>query len=184
MKQFVVPVQRRRLAAILTASAILGTGFNITGIHAASASTAKSVTGAFGQVVSVPKVKLSGKAQLRVTGKGFDETIGIYLAYCVLPKKGSAPTPCGGGANKDGVGDISFWISSNAPPYASGLAIPFQAGGSFAQTLTVSKKIGDINCYKVKCAIAVRSDNLREGDRTNDLFIPIKFVKKSPNKKS
>ena len=184
MKESVVPAKKRRVAAILVASAILGTGLNSVGIHCASAVTTKSVTGNFGQVVSVPKVKLSGKAQLLVTGKGFDETVGIYLAYCVLPKKGSAPTPCGGGVNKDGVGDISFWISSNAPPYASGLAIPFQAGGRFAQTLTVSKKIGDINCSKVKCAIAVRSDHLREGDRTNDLFIPIKFVKKLSIKKS
>ena len=184
MDQRVVLIQSRRLAGIFLASVILGTGINSAGINAAIAATSKSVTGAFGQVVSVPKVKVSGKAQLLVTGKGFDETIGIYLAYCLLPKKGTAPTPCGGGANKDGVGEASYWISSNAPPYASGLAIPFQAGGSFAQTLAITKKIGDVNCTKVRCAIAVRSDHLREGDRTNDLFIPIKFVKKLSIKKS
>lgn len=152
----------------------------ITAVEIAPASAKNFVTGTFGQSISITKstLTLSRSAQmLTVIGKGFDETIGIYLAYCVLPKSGLAPTPCGGGANKAGIGDASYWISSNAPPYAKGLIIPFKAGGRFSQKVSVSRSIGKFDCTKVKCAITVRSDHLREGDRTNDLFIPITFKK-------
>lgn len=152
----------------------------ITALEIAPASAKILANGKFGQSISVTKsaLALSSKAQtVTVIGRGFDETIGIYLAYCVLPKSGSAPTPCGGGANKVGIGDASHWISSNAPPYAKGLVIPFKPGGRFSQKVSVSESIGKFDCTKVKCAITVRSDHLREGDRTNDLFIPITFKK-------
>ena len=103
----------------------------------------------------------------------FDETVGIYLAFCVLPPKGQAPTPCGGGINKAGLGEASFWISSNPPPYAAGLTEEFLPGGRFTQKVKISKKIGKFDCTKVKCAITVRADHLRGNDRSSDLFIPI-----------
>lgn len=136
-----------------------------------------SVIGAFGEKLSISASALSKETLISVRGSGFDETVGIYLAYCVLPKSGSAPTPCGGGANKKGIGDASFWISSNPPPYGQGLAIAFNPGGRFSQKLLISKKIGRFDCMRVKCAITVRSDHLHEGDRTHDLFIPITFKK-------
>jgi len=153
----------------------------VTVLEIAPASAKSSVSGTFGQTISVNKstLQISNKAQtVTVIGKGFDETVGIYLAYCVVPKLGAAPTPCGGGVNKAGIGSASIWISSNAPPYAAGLAIDFQGGGRFNEKLSITKMIGKFDCTKVKCAITVRSDHLREGDRTNDLFIPIKFIKK------
>jgi hypothetical protein len=110
---------------------------------------------------------------LTVNGKYFDETVGIYLAFCVIPPKGKAPTPCGGGVNKAGVGDASFWISSNPPPYAIGLTEEFLPGGRFTQKVKISKKIGKFDCTKIKCAITVRADHLRSNDRSSDLFIPI-----------
>jgi hypothetical protein len=130
-----------------------------------------------GQSISIKSSTLVKKSNVTVKGKNFDETVGIYLAYCVMPKPGKAPTPCGGGINKEGVGDSSLWISSNAPPYAEGLAEPFLPGGRFSKQVSVSKKIGSIDCTKVKCAITVRADHLREGDRTHDLYIPITFKK-------
>jgi hypothetical protein len=130
-----------------------------------------------GQSISIKSSTLSKKSSVKVIGKNFDETVGIYLAYCVMPKPGKAPTPCGGGINKEGVGDSSLWISSNAPPYAEGLAEPFLPGGRFSKQVSVGKKIGSIDCTKVKCAITVRADHLREGDRTHDLYIPITFKK-------
>jgi hypothetical protein len=141
------------------------------------AMAATSVLGADGQklIASITKVK-SGQ-EITVSGAGFDETVGIYLAYCLMPKKGAAPTPCGGGVNKEGIGDASYWISSNAPSYATGLAIAFTPGGRFTEKVRVTKKIGKNDCSKVRCAITVRSDHLHEGDRTNDLFIPITFKK-------
>lgn len=145
---------------------------------AAITSGGKTATGKNGSSISVTKnaFTLSGAtkgAQVTVTGKGFDETVGIYLAYCVMPKKGKAPTPCGGGVNKGGIGDASYWISSNPPPYGDGLAIPFTPGGRFSEVVAVTKKIGKFDCQKVRCAISVRSDHLHEGDRTHDIFIPI-----------
>jgi len=139
---------------------------------------ATSISGASGQSISVTTSRVSKDGNLTVIGKGFDETIGIYLAYCVLPKKGQAPSPCGGGADIQGVKEASYWISSNPPAYGVGLAIPFKAGGRFKEQVAVTKKIGKFDCTKVKCAITVRSDHLHEGDRTQDLFIPISFTRK------
>ncbi len=140
------------------------------------------VKGQFGESISAQAREITvdkdGQAQIVISGKGFDETVGIYLAYCVMPKSGAAPTPCGGGVNKSGIGDASYWISSNAPPYAANLAEPFRAGGRFTKSVGVSEKIGKINCRKSKCALTVRSDHLREGDRSRDLFIPVTFKKR------
>jgi len=140
------------------------------------------VKGQFGESISaIAKniaVDKNGQAQIVITGKGFDETVGIYLAYCVMPKSGAAPTPCGGGVNKSGIGDASYWISSNAPPYAANLAEPFRAGGRFTKSVGVSERIGTIDCRVNKCALTVRSDHLREGDRSRDLFIPVTFKKR------
>jgi hypothetical protein len=140
------------------------------------------VKGQYGESISAIAKEISvdknGQAQIIITGKGFDETVGIYLAYCLMPKAGMAPTPCGGGVNKSGIGGASYWISSNAPPYAANLAEPFRAGGRFSKKVEVSDRIGKIDCRKSKCALTVRSDHLREGDRSRDLFIPVTFKKR------
>ena len=141
------------------------------------AMAATSVLGSDGQKLSASITKVRSGQEITVSGQGFDETVGIYLAYCLMPKKGAAPTPCGGGVNKEGIGDASYWISSNAPSYATGLAIPFTPGGRFTEKVRVLKKIGKHDCSKVRCAITVRSDHLHEGDRTHDLFIPVTFKK-------
>lgn len=143
----------------------------------APALAATTVVGADGQRFNASATKVKSGQEIAVSGQGFDETIGIYLAYCLLPKRGQPPTPCGGGVNKEGIGDASYWISSNAPAYATGLAIAFAPGGRFTEKVRITKKIGKHDCSKVKCAITVRSDHLHEGDRTHDLFIPITFKK-------
>lgn len=137
------------------------------------ASSAASIKGSQGQVLSVLKTTVKSGSTLTVNGNYFDETVGIYLAFCVIPPKGKAPTPCGGGINKAGTGEASFWISSNPPPYAVGLTEEFLPGGRFTQKVKISKKIGKFDCTKVKCAITVRADHLRSNDRSSDLFIPI-----------
>lgn len=137
------------------------------------ASSAASIKGSQGQVLSVSKTTVKNGSMVTVQGNYFDETVGIYLAFCVIPPKGKAPTPCGGGINKAGTGEASFWISSNPPPYAVGLTEEFLPGGRFTQKVKISKKIGKFDCTKVKCAITVRADHLRSNDRSSDLFIPI-----------
>jgi hypothetical protein len=148
----------------------------IFGVTPAHATVSKN--GAQGQQLTISQSTVTGRTKVTVSGKGFDETVGIYLAYCKLPEKGAAPSPCGGGKNLSGIGDASFWISSNPPPYGADLAIAFLAGGRFSEEIIVSERIGKVDCRKVKCAITVRADHLREGDRTHDIFIPITFTPK------
>ena len=132
-----------------------------------------SATGANGAKLSISQSQFSKEMKVKVVGRSFDETVGIYLAYCVVPKKGLAPSPCGGGVNKAGIGEASHWISSNPPPYGVGLAVPFQPGGRFTELVAITRKIGKFDCRKVKCAITVRSDHLHEGDRSHDIYIPV-----------
>lgn len=157
-----------RLVAVIVGSLLLAPQ---------SAHAAVTATGKDGASISVPQVKFSKETRVKVSGRGFDETIGIYLAYCVIPKKGAIPSPCGGGVNMQGVGEASYWISSNPPPYGVGLAIPFKAGGRFTESVSITRTIGKFDCRKVKCAITVRSDHLHEGDRSHDIFLPIRFIK-------
>ena len=130
-------------------------------------------TGPQGQTISVKSTTVKDGSIVTVSGNHFDETVGIYLAFCVIPAQGKAPTPCGGGVNKAGLGEASFWISSSPPPYAIGLTEEFLPGGRFTHKVKVSKKIGKFDCTKVRCAITVRADHLRSSDRSSDLFIPI-----------
>lgn len=141
----------------------------------APAQAAVTAKNANGSSISINKKVFSKPAQITVTGRGFDETVGIYLALCVMPKKGQLPTPCGGGVNKAGLGESSYWISSNPPPYGQGLAIEYLPGGRFSQKVSITKRIGKFDCTKVKCAITVRADHIRESDRSRDIFIPITF---------
>jgi len=134
--------------------------------------------GSYGETLSASTTSISQAGAIKVVGAHFDETIGIYLAFCVLPAKGKLPTPCGGGVNKAGIAAISFWISSNPPPYGVGLAEDFLPGGRFIHSLRVTPTIGKYDCRKVRCAITVRADHTRDGDRNYDLFIPITFQKK------
>jgi hypothetical protein len=153
----------RKIVALVVALSITSMPF----------SSAASIKGSQGQTLTVSKTTVKSGSVVTVKGNFFDETVGIYLAFCVLPPKGQAPTPCGGGINKAGLGEASFWISSNPPPYAVGLTEEFLPGGRFTQKVKISKKIGKFDCTKVKCAITVRADHLRGNDRSSDLFIPI-----------
>lgn len=139
------------------------------------AATAAVIQGAQGQALTVSATTAKSGSMITVSGNRFDETVGIYLAFCVVPKKGQKPTPCGGGVNKAGVGDSSFWISSNPPPYAIGLTKEFLPGGRFTEKVQVSRKIGKFDCTKVKCAITVRADHLRGNDRSFDMFVPVEI---------
>jgi len=67
-----------------------------------SYAASKSITGELGQTLTTSATMVANNAIITVTGKRFDESIGLYLAICVIPKKGLAPTPCGGGVNNSG----------------------------------------------------------------------------------
>jgi len=141
-------------------------------------SPAMAVSGSHGEMLSVSKVSgVKSGDTLTIIGQHFDETVGIYIAMCVVVKPGSLPTPCGGGADETGATGASAWISSNPPSYGKGLAKPFRPGGRFIVKLKVSPMIGKIDCRKVSCAIYARADHTRGDDRAYDIFSPLKFIK-------
>jgi hypothetical protein len=136
------------------------------------------VTTASGLTLTATPVRRlpSTGATIRVTGKGYDRTVGIYVALCVTPRKGRQPSPCGGGVNTSGTNPASAWVSSTPPPYGSSLAVPYARGGRFDVRLTVSPRIGDVDCRVVSCSIVTRADHTRAGDRRFDVAVPVTFV--------
>ena len=166
-------IGRRYEGALTVALFVAFLSFAVAPAHSQSL----TLKGLHGETLTASNTSFPQSGTVKVVGAHFDETVGIYLAYCVLPAKGKLPTPCGGGVNKAGIAAISFWISSNPPPYGVGLAEGYLPGGRFNHSLRVTQKIGKFDCRKVKCAIAVRADHTREGERSYDMFIPINFTK-------
>lgn len=110
-----------------------------------------------------------------VVGRGFDPRVGIYVGLCVIPPKGEKPTPCGGGVNTSGSDSASAWVSSNPPPYGRTLATPFREGGRFRVVLSVSSRVGDVDCRQIACAVVTRADHTRPGERRFDVLVPVQF---------
>jgi len=137
-----------------------------------------SSTGRKGQKLTVtPTRGLSAFGQtVKVSGRGFDETVGVYVGLCVMPRPGAKPTPCGGGVDQDGSSQASAWISSNPPPYGANLAKPYKRGGKFTVRIKVSPRIGSYDCRVVRCAIVARADHTRAYDRTWDVSVPVSFT--------
>ena len=167
---------RRTLAVLLIASTALPA--------AAAVPTAKkpspkpvSVSGPTGQTLTASQAKnLSADSQwITVKGKNYDETIGILVTVCVVPKTGELPTPCGSGIDKLGLSGTSRWISSNPPIYGKALAEPFGIGGTFNLRLKVTPFAGDQDCRKVKCGIFTRGDMMNLDKRSADVYIPVTF---------
>ncbi|GAA3607943.1 hypothetical protein GCM10022419_111120 [Nonomuraea rosea] len=143
-----------------------------------------SATGAAGQRLTVSKAGgLSSEGEtITVTGSGYDAAKGVYVAFCVLPKPGELPTPCGGGADLSGASGASKWISSNPPKYGDGLAQPYGDGGTFTATLKISPVIGVaaegsqvFDCRELSCGVVTRADHTRTADRSQDVFVPVTF---------
>lgn len=111
-----------------------------------------------------------------VSGRGYDVTKGVYVAFCADNGPGALPSPCGGGADMSGASGTSAWISSNPPSYGEGLATPYGKGGSFRVPVRVSRMIGSVDCVVRACAIVSRADHTRTGDRSQDVRVPIRFA--------
>lgn len=164
------------LSSALLVTALVGVT-TATSAHAAQPSITSAAKNANGQTLLASKRRdLDPNGQvLTVRGRGFDPTVGIYVALCVTPVKGAKPSPCGGGVDMDGSSKASAWISSNPPPYARTLTTPYRAGGSFTTRIKVSPLIGDVDCRVVACSIVARADHLRADDRRFDVAIPVTF---------
>lgn len=113
---------------------------------------------------------------ITVVGTGYDESKGIYVAFCLVPPPKQVPGPCGGGVDLAGATGASSWISSNPPSYGRSVAQPYGPGGSFLVTMAVAAVIDDrIDCRQAQCAIVTRNDHTRTTDRSQDLFVPLTF---------
>jgi hypothetical protein len=116
-------------------------------------------------------------ATVTVTGRGYDEFKGVYVAFCKQPRPGRVPSPCGGGAATEGSTGASQWISSNPPPYGRGLAVPYETDGAFETTLRVEAKLSPkVDCRNVQCVVVTRNDHTRTTDRSQDVFVPVTFT--------
>ena len=114
---------------------------------------------------------------ITVTGTGFDEEQGIYVSVCVDNGPGQLPTPCLGGVDTTGGTGSSVWVSSNPPPYAEGMTIPYGPGGSFEVTIFATggdAELG-IDCAVVTCSLVTRSDHTATDDRSQDTRTPLTF---------
>ncbi|MHA5053140.1 immunoglobulin I-set domain protein [Streptomyces sp. SD15] len=142
-----------------------------------------TVTGPEGQKLTVTPVDnlATENQKLTVTGSGYDEDKGIYVALCVDNGEGELPTPCVGGADTTGTSHSSVWISSNPPDYGEDQAIPYGAGGTFEFELTVDAKDEYTDCLKSACVLATRADHTLSGDRTQDVRVPVTFVGQNPD---
>ncbi|MFD7708556.1 immunoglobulin I-set domain protein [Streptomyces sp. NPDC059786] len=142
----------------------------------------KTVTGPEGQKLTVTPVNgLATEGQtLKITGSGYDEEKGIYVALCVDNGDGELPTPCIGGVDMSGTSHSSAWISSNPPDYGEGLATPYDDGGSFSVELTVDAKDEYTDCFKATCVLATRADHTLSGDRSQDVKVPVSFIGQDP----
>jgi hypothetical protein len=142
-----------------------------------NANFAKTVNGVNGQELSASKFEsLTDGETVTVTGKNYDNTIGIYVTYCVVPEKGTRPDACGP-FDITGKNNTSVWISDNPPVYGKFIASAFGRDGSFQVEIPLSRFIGKSDCAVVVCAITTRADHTQPDVRSADLFIPVTFKK-------
>jgi hypothetical protein len=121
---------------------------------------------------------------LSVRGSGYDDTIGIYLAFCVDNGPGVAPSPCLGGVDLEGSSGRSVWISSNPPPYGIGIAHPFAPNGTFDEEITITASDTDdegnvvADCLDgvTRCVVTTRSDHTNAAERIADVKVPVYFA--------
>lgn len=144
---------------------------------ALAASSAKSAKGPKGQILTVSQTTdLADGTKVTVTGRNYNTKVGIYVTYCVIPKKGTRPELCGP-YDITGRNNQSVWVSSNPPVFAAFLVTPFSRNGTFKVTIPVMRKIGDQDCTVVKCAVLTRADHTRSEYRLADVIIPVSIKK-------
>ncbi len=168
----------RTLGAAVMAVLVLGAGLALS-VAALGVAAAEPAAAQCAPRISVSKTAnlAAGGETVNVSGTCFDVNKGIYVAFCVVPAPGSAPTPCGGGVDMSGAGGLSHWISSNPPPYGVGVAIPYGPGGSFTVSMHPSATLNPtVDCRRVRCAIVTRNDHTRTSDRGQDVIVPVTFA--------
>jgi hypothetical protein len=175
-----VPVTTTTVPATTTTVPVTTTTVPATTTTVLSGGGSRSGTGPTGQTLTVtPAVDLDPTgATVRVSGTGYDPTLGVYVALCVDQGPGVVPSPCVGGADLEGGAGSSAWISSNPPPYGQGLATPFGPGGTFEVDLRLVARDEFVDCLAgaVRCVVATRADHTASTNRSADVTVPVAFV--------
>jgi hypothetical protein len=143
-----------------------------------------------GPAAAAPSLSASPTANLSadgttvtVTGSGYDEEKGIYVALCVDNGPGRKPTPCIGGVDTSGSSGSSIWITNKTPGYAEGLTKKFGKNGSFNVRLSVKASDGNADCRVTACVIATRADHRYPQDTSQLARVPVTFGDPKPTKK-
>ena len=167
------------VAVVLSTVAALGAGSLVLAPASAAApgGTTTVTTKSGLSLTATPVRRLPASATITVTGKGYDRTVGIYVALCVRVPKGQVPSPCGGGMDTTGTGTASAWISSNPPPYGVTPATPESRSGACRVGLAGRSRLYAQHDYRTTaCAIVTRADHTRPGDRRFDVAVPVTFA--------
>ncbi|MER5495296.1 immunoglobulin domain-containing protein [Streptomyces sp. NPDC002490] len=178
------PSRRRRAAALTALLSVLGPAAFAAGTGPAVGAAGTPVTerGRDGQELSVSVTKgldPSGQA-VRVTGKGYDESKGIYVALCKDNGPGRVPSPCAGGADMSGGSKASAWIVPRGDAYEGDLATGYGVGGTFDVELHLKAVSTGLDCKRVRCSVVTRVDHRGAGDRTQDVRVPVAFAAAPP----
>ena len=143
---------------------------------AKSKQTTRVATGRTGQVLTVLNAAaVSDGQEIWAIGKNYNAGIGIYVAFCEMPAKGTRPDHCFGGININQSSHGSIWISSNPPFYGKFIATPYGPGGTFKVKIQVAAMIDSTDCRVTTCGIVTRADHTRGNYRKADVFVPVTF---------
>ncbi|MGW1214037.1 hypothetical protein ACWD5F_30890 [Streptomyces sp. NPDC002499] len=175
-------VHHRGPAALLGAAALV-TASIATGSAARAADTPRTATGRDGQELTVSATaNLAPEGEtVQVTGAGYDETKGIYVALCKDNGDDRVPGPCVGGADTGGGAGASKWIVPDGDPNEGELALAYGPGGTFDVELAVRAKDSNVDCAQVACSVVTRVDHRATGDRSQDVRIPVVFAGQTPD---
>ncbi|UQX04108.1 LPXTG cell wall anchor domain-containing protein [Streptomyces sp. RerS4] len=118
---------------------------------------------------------------VRVTGSGFDQAKGIYVAFCKDNGDNRVPGPCVGGADTSGGAQASSrWIVPPDDTHAGDLATAYGEGGTFAVELKLAARNDGLDCTVVACSVVTRVDHRGAGDRSQDVRVPVAFRGQAP----
>ncbi|MGW1439894.1 hypothetical protein ACWD7M_32195 [Streptomyces griseus] len=179
------PTGRRRLgrrAGTAAVAALLLAAVPTGAAVSADAGTPKTATGPQGQKLTVSATTGLDPAgeKVRVTGEGYGQESGIYVALCKDNGDNRVPSPCLGGADMSGGSKTSQWIVPAGDPYEGDLARAFGPGGTFDVEIEISAKGDGLDCAEVACSLVTRADHRSSGDRSQDVRIPVAFAGQEP----
>ncbi|MFD3581135.1 hypothetical protein [Streptomyces sp. NPDC058683] len=168
--------------AALLGAAALATASIATGSAARAADTPRTAHGPGGQELTVSATANLGPDgdTVQVTGAGYDETKGIYVALCKDNGDDRIPGPCVGGADTSGGAGASTWIVPDGDPNEGELAQAYGPGGTFDIRLAVRAKDSHVDCAQVVCSVVTRVDHRGTGDRSQDVRVPVVFAGQAP----